>query len=261
MQFVSTDIQGNIATVKLDRGDGRNALSRQVMMELRDTALELQQRPELMAVILHGAGDNFSAGADLSDTSMMDPSASLIELRHTMKVGPDMCKAWEDIEAYTVMAIEGYCIGGGVALALSMDYRIMANGGFMRLPEVALGMNMSWNSIPRLVAQIGPARTQQFVTLCDKVQAREALDWGLVEQLVEDGAALQEATAFAERIGKLPPLSVKMTKSAVKATANALSHATSFMDRDQYLLAVQSDDFKEAVTAFFEKREPNFTGN
>ena len=79
-----------------------------------------------------------------------------------------MCRAWEAIEAYTIGAIEGFCIGGGSALASSLDYRFMGEGAHMRLPEIALGMNMSWHAIPRLVAQIGPALTKRYVILCEK---------------------------------------------------------------------------------------------
>lgn len=261
MKFVTIEIEGRIARAKLSRGDGRNALSHQAMIELRDTGRMLQEKPEVTAVVLYTDGGNFSAGADLGDFSNLTDSAGLLELRHQLKLGPDMCKAWEDIEAYTIVAIEGYCIGGASALAAAMDYRVLARGGHMRLPEIGLGINMSWQTIPRLVAQIGPARTKQYVTLSEMIEPEEALSWGLVEELANDGEALDRAMDFAKRIAKLPPLPVKMTKMAVNATANALAQATSYMDRDQYLLTAQTEDFKESVSAFFEKRKPKFTGN
>lgn len=261
MKYVTTEFDSRIAKVKLSRGDGRNALSHQAMIELRDTGLMLQDRPEITAVVLYTDGGNFSAGADLSDASHFSEDASLLELRHIMKLGPDMCKAWEDVEAYTVAAIEGYCIGGASALVAAMDYRILSREGHMRLPEIGLGINMSWQTIPRLVAQIGPARTKQYVTLCELIEPEEALSWGLVEELVDSGKSFESAMEFASRVASLPPLPVKMTKMAVNAAANALTQATSFMDRDQYMLTVQTQDFKESVAAFFEKREPKFTGN
>ena len=178
-----------------------------------------------------------------------------------MRLGPDMCDAWEALEPYTISAIEGFCIGSGSALACATDYRIMGQGAHMRLPEVPLGMNMSWHSIPRLVAQIGPARTKQYVIMGEKVRADQALAWGLVEEVVEDGTTLAAAEAFAERVEALPPLPVRMSKQAVNAAAYALNQATTFMDCDQYMLAVSSDDFRESVKAFLEKRTPDFKGN
>ncbi len=261
MDFVTTTLKGRIAEVHFSRGDGRNALSTQAMEELRDTARTLNQNPDLMAIILHTEG-SFSAGADLKDannTVMRD--GTMMEKRQALKLGPDMCDAWEDIEAYTIAAIEGYAIGGGSALAAAMDYRIMGKSAHMRLPEVPLGMNMSWHSIPRLVAQIGPARTKQYVTLGEAVYADQALQWGLTEEVVEDGTTFEAARAYAARIAKLPPLPVRMSKQAVNAAAMPMAKATTFMDRDQYMLATSTDDFRESVRAFFEKREPEFKGD
>ena len=260
MELVTTHIDGRIARVEFSREDGRNALSFQLMTELRDTALMLQKQSQVTAVVLHGCGGNFSAGADLADVSKLQQS-NLLELRESMKLGPEMCKAWEDIEAYTIAAIEGYCIGGGAALVAALDYRILSESGQMRLPEIALGMNMSWQTIPRLVAQIGPARTKQFVILSEALSAQQAREWGLVEELVNSGEALSTANTMAERVAALPPIPVKMSKTAINASANALAQASSFMDRDQYLLSVLSDDFKEAMAAFFDKRAPEFKGN
>jgi len=260
MNCVKTDIDNRIAWVKISRGDGRNAFSQKMMLELRDTARMLQDVPDLTAVVLSSDGA-FSAGADLSDSDGIRQDAGLLEMRQAIKLGPDMCKAWEDIDAYTIAAIEQYCIGGASALVASMDYRVMGAGSHMRLPEIGLGINMSWQTIPRLVAQIGPARAKQYTIMCEKINAVDAFSWGLIEQISQDGGAFDEAVRIAQKVASLPPLAVKMTKKAINATAYALADATSYMDRDQYLLTVQTEDFQEAMTAFFEKRAPEFTGN
>ena len=95
------------------------------------------------------------------------------------------------MEQVTIAAIEGPCIGGGVALAASLDFRFCGEGAHFRIPEVALGMNMSWGSLPRLLALMGPARTKQAVILADdRISSAEAREWGLVEKVVPDGQAL-----------------------------------------------------------------------
>ena len=127
------------------------------------------------------------------------------------------------MEQVTIAAVEGHCIGGGVALAVSLDFRFCGKGAHFRIPEVELGMNMSWGSIPRLVALMGPARTKQAVILAsDRIGAAEALEWGLVEKVVEDGQALAAAMAFAERIALQPPMPVRMIKTSVNRLAHAL---------------------------------------
>lgn len=259
---VSVRKESRLAIVTLNRGDGRNALDTETMTALRDIALELGRDPDLAAVIVRGE-TVFSAGVDISELASGQPVESLsrAHLREMLKLGPAMCKAWEDIEAFTIAAIEGYCVGGAAALAASVDYRVLGESAFMRLPEVPLGINMSWQTIPRLVAQIGPARTKQYVILGRRVAAAQALDWGLCEEVVADGKTLDTARKLADEILDLPPLPVRMTKQTVNAAANALNALTSHMDRDQYLLTVQTEDFAEAVSAWAQKRKPKFTGN
>lgn len=246
------------AIVTIDRGDGRNTLNAETMTLLRDTALELGRDADLAAVVLRGEGV-FSAGVDVAGFAASTPPSKMT-LREQLKLGPALCKAWEDIEAFTIAAIEGYCVGGAAALAAALDYRVLGASAFFRLPEVPLGINLSWQTIPRLVAQIGPARTKQYVILGQRVPAATALNWGLCEEVVADGGALAAAEALAAQIERLPPLPLRMTKQTVNAHANALNHLASHMDRDQYLLAAQTEDFAEAVSAFLEKRAPKFTG-
>lgn len=261
MEFVNTEKIGRIALVEFSREDGINALSPQLMEELRDTARNLADDAESSAVVLHGKGV-FSAGADLKETFIPAHSKqSKLEIRTILKLGPDLCDAWENIEAYTVGAIEKFCIGGASALTSALDYRIMGRSAHMRLPEVALGLNMSWHTIPRLVAQIGPARTKQYITLCEAVSADTALSWGLCEEIADDGATLAAAMAFAEKIAALPPLPVRMTKQTVNAISGALAASLIQMDRDQVLLSFLTEDFQEAMSAYLEKRKPAFTGN
>ena len=171
-----------------------------------------------------------------------------------------MCDAWEHLEQVTICAVEGFCIGGGSALAASCDIRVAGRSAYFRLPEVPLGMNMSWHSNPRLVNLMGPARTKLFVILGEKLMAPEAFDWGLVEYVVDDGAALVQASNLAQKFADLPPVALRMSKQSIDMAAKALNSAVTFMDRDQFALAATSKDQQEAVSAFLEKRKPNFTG-
>lgn len=253
--------QGRCVEITYDRGDGRNALSLQGMRELKQIAQILAEDTESSVIILRGEGV-FSAGADLKDPERVSQGqASFIALRQAARLGPDMCQAWAGLEQITIVAIEGFCIGGGLALAAACDHRIAAEDSHMRLPEVPLGMNMSWQSVPRLVALIGPSRAKQLVILGQKVPAQTAYEWGLVDEVVSTGATLQAARALADLYAALPPVALRMAKQGIEAAAHPLSHATSFMDRDQFLLASKTRDQAEALTAFLEKRTPHFTGD
>jgi enoyl-CoA hydratase len=259
--FIELTRDGSIATVTLDRGDGRNAMSLKLMKSMIDAAEYLAADTDTNVVIVTGAGA-FSAGADLKDPDRAGlRDKSRLEQRQSLKLGPDMCGAWEALEQITIAAVEGYCIGGGVALAIACDHRIVAEDAHFRLPEIPLGMNMSWQSNPRTVALVGPSRAKLFTILGESCPAKQALDWGLVDEVIAPGGALKAARALAERYAKVPPIALRMTKQAMNVSATPLGYATSFMDRDQFAYASTTDDQAEAIRAFLEKREPDFKGD
>jgi enoyl-CoA hydratase/carnithine racemase len=260
-EFTRVERHGRVATVHFDRGDKLNALSAAAMRELTEVARSFEDDLETSAIVLTGTARHFSAGADLSDPEIATrKDKGLLARRHAMKVGPEMCDAWERLEQITICAVEGFCIGGGSALAASCDIRIAGESAYFRLPEIPLGMNMSWHSNPRLVNLLGPARAKLFIILGEKLAAPRALEWGLVEEVVTDGQALAAALALAQKFGDLPPLPVRMSKQSIDMAAKALNPAVTFMDRDQFALTATSKDQQEAVNAFLEKRKPKFTG-
>jgi enoyl-CoA hydratase/carnithine racemase len=264
VKYLSVVEESGIVTVGLNQEDRLNVLSSYVMKELKAVAQHYKSSAHVRAVILRGADKFFSAGADLLEASeKMAKSAevSLLERREENRLGPEMCKAWEEMEPVTIAAIEGYCVGGGCALVLACDFRIASQSVMMRLPEVPLGMNMSWHSIPRLTTMLGPSRAKRFTIFGEPTYAETLKEWGMVDELVENGCAYNEAKAWALKAAGLPPLPVRMTKESINAAANALHQASTFMDRDQHLLTLLSEDLKEGVTAFVERREPSFEGN
>jgi enoyl-CoA hydratase len=253
---------GRIAVVRFDRGDNINALSQQAMRELRAVPRDFEDDLETSVVILTGSAKAFSAGFDLKDSeSRARDDLPIGERIQRQRLGPKMCRAWQDMDQVTIAAIEGHCVGGGAALAVALDFRFCGKGAHFRIPEVELGMNMSWGSIPRLLALMGPARTKQAVILAsDRIGAADALDWGLVETVVDDGKVLAAATTFAERIALQPPIPVRMTKASVNRLAHALDDLAAHMDADQNVLTGLTDDYKEGTTSFREKRKPRFKG-
>jgi enoyl-CoA hydratase/carnithine racemase len=213
-------------------------------------------------VVLTGSDKAFSAGFDLKDAEgrarkTMDIGA----LRRHLKLGPRLSHAWQEMEQITIGAIEGFCIGGGVALAVALDFRVVARNAHFRVPEIGLGMNMSWQSVPRMLHLIGPARTKQAVILADqRISAEEALQWGLVEEVADPGKALDAAMAMAAKVAAQPPLSVAMTKLTVNRLTHVLDDLASHMDVDQFALASLTEDHKEGVEAFLNRRKPKFKG-
>ena len=253
---------GRIAVVRFDRGAAVNALSPEAMRQLRRAAESFEDDLETSVVILTGTAKSFCAGFDLKDGEGAQRAAAGIGARrHMQRIGPRMCRAWQEMDQVTIAAIEGHCIGGGAALVVALDFRFCGKGAHFRIPEIELGMNMSWGSIPRMIALMGPARTKQAVILSsDRIPAADALDWGLVEKVVDDGQALTAAMEFAERVARQPPIPVRMTKTTVNRFAFALHDLGSHMDAEQNVLTGMTEDYKEGTSAFREKRRPVFKG-
>jgi enoyl-CoA hydratase/carnithine racemase len=257
---VRVAVEHRVAIVTLERGDRLNALSVEVMEALKAVAQRLREDASTSAVVLTGV-PVFSAGADLADARLAQRAAApFIERREMMRIGPDLCAAWEGLDQVTIAAVEGFCLGGALSLAVACDFRIAGERAHFRLPEIPLGMNMSWATQPRLVSLIGPARAKQLVIFGERVTAAQALAWGLIEATAPDGGAAGAALEWARRVAALPPVSVRMAKRAITQIAGALAPLASFMDADQYALAAASDDHREAVAAFLEKRPGKFTG-
>ena len=254
--------EGRIGVVRFDRGDNLNALSPEAARQLTAAARSFEDDATTSVVVLTGTEKAFSAGFDLKDAEGQSRRhMDLGTLRRHLKIGPRLCRAWHEMQQITIGAIEGFCIGGGVSIAVALDFRVMARDAHMRLPEIGLGMNMSWQTTPRMLHLIGPARTKQALLLADdRIMAPEALEWGLIEMLAEPGHAFDTAMAMAAKIAAQPPLTVAMTKLTVNRLADALDDLASHMEDDQFALASLTEDYKEGVNAVLGRRPPRFKG-
>lgn len=249
--LIEIQASGGVWSVRLNRPQTRNAFSLELMRSLTKTAQQLRDEPGVRAVILCAAGPHFSAGMDLAEVQKSDAiTLSLAERRTLAALGERMCQAWQDIPAMTIGAIEGHCIGGGAALAAALDWRVIGSSAWFWLPEIALGLPLGWGALPRLVSLLGPARAKRFIILGERLQGQQALDFGLAEYLVPDGQAEAEALKLAQLVVDLPEVAVTMSKQAVNASANALSHLASHMVSDQLALALASEEALAARARF-----------
>jgi enoyl-CoA hydratase len=240
-----------LAIVRLSRPQSRNALSRQLMRELTSEARRLAERTDIDVVLLTGDATCFCAGADLKDNGAWESNdLSAVELRESVATGYRMCKAWEELPQVSIVAIEGYAVGGGLALAIACDWRVMADDAFVSLPEIALGIPLTWGTIPRLTNLVGPAMTKRLTILCERFTAADALRIGLVDYTVPKGRALARALEVAAQTLAMPAAAVRMSKESANAAATALNHATGYMAHDQMIAAASSAEARAARAAF-----------
>ncbi len=249
--MITTEECGPIAVITYDRGERRNALSLAAMQELTRTADAYKMRFDIACIVLSGSPQAFSAGVDLKDPARWDINhKSLDERRHIAATGGRMCKAWEELPQLTIAAVEGFNVGGGVALTLACDWRVMAENAFLYVPEVQIGIPLGWHTVPRLVNMVGAAKAKQIMLLGEKMDSATAKEWGLADWLTTSGQATEFAKKQAERVAKSPSHVVKMSKQSVNAFANALNHVGTFMDVDQAMLCGQSTEAQNARTQF-----------
>jgi enoyl-CoA hydratase/carnithine racemase len=254
-RHIRSEYSGRLATVTLQRPERRNAFSAELMREMIDCARELEARRELDAVVVTGAAGCFSAGADLKDPSRWAGGAPLLEQREIAALGQRMARAWEELPQITIAAIEGYALGGGLALAVALDWRVMARDAFVSLPEISLGIPLTWGTLPRLVNLVGPARAKRLSILGERVGAEAALAMGLIDEVCGAGMSAQVAAKLGQQVLEKPRHSVRMTKETVNAYAGIGAHAVSYMAHDQLELAAASPESRAARDAALARRK------
>jgi len=138
-------------------------------------------------------------------------------------IGDKLCAVWEAMPQMTIALIEGYAVGAGLALSLACDWRVVASDAFVSLPEIALGIPLTWGAIPRLVNLVGPARATHLTLMCERFGAAQALEIGLIDHGCEPGQALARAQALASQTLAMPSAVARMSKESVNAIARALN--------------------------------------
>ncbi|MEQ8861649.1 MAG: enoyl-CoA hydratase/isomerase family protein [Pseudomonadales bacterium] len=249
--YVSIERDGPVATVTFDRQRNLNAFDGQLIAELTEVARSFHDDIDTRAVVLTGSRDYFSAGADIEDlAARSNADLSDLERRQSYFRGVRLCEAWEAMPQITVAAMERLAVGAGVALPLACDWRVMGESCYLYVPEVKIGLNLQWGALPRLVNLVGPARAKRICILCERMDARTALDWGLVEEVAPDGQAAARARELAHAAAEMPAIATQMIKEAVNATAGALNRTASFADADQSQLTAASQDARAARDRF-----------
>ena len=231
-------LKDEVANVSFNSGKRSNLLSLDVIRQLTDTAEKLAHNKKLMAVILSGGHQNFSFGFDLKDKEFLKlEKLGFEENREYFRLGKIMCDAWETLSCLTICEIRGWCVGGGVALATSCDLRLAETAAKFYVPEVERGLNMSWGSVPRLNALLGPAKTKRLLLLAEKINAATAKEWGLIEGYLSPSNLNLESIKLAKKAAEMPRLPFILTKESVNNHSNAIARATTYNDQDIFGLA------------------------
>jgi enoyl-CoA hydratase len=248
------DKEDAVGTITLNRPERLNAINFQLVRDLDDLLTEIEEDDEVRTVILTGAGRGFCAGADIKE--MSDPGAKQLPIgkRYTF------FNKLEDIEKPVIAAINGPCNGGGLELALCCDFRIASEAANFGLGEVKLGIIPAGGGTARLPRLIGPGRAKEFLYFGNRIDAREANRIGLVNRVVPHEDLVAEARRWASELAERPSLSLKMLKYCVNLGMQMdLMGAIDYAAKCAAVLR-KSEDHREGIMAFVEKRKPVFKG-
>jgi enoyl-CoA hydratase/carnithine racemase len=234
---------GPVLRVWLDRPARRNAASPALLRELGDLFLALETEFDVRAVVLGGRGPSFCAGFDRKPPEREEEprERGARERRWLAQIGRRACRAIEECEALTVARVQGHAIGGGMCFALACDFRVAARDAVFRLPEVELGIPLSWGAVPRLVHEIGAARARELLLLCTELDGARAAEWGVAHRAVAPDALDREVDALVAALLAKPELAVHMTKTRLRGYSRraSLGDAT---EADGDLVAAASRD-------------------
>jgi enoyl-CoA hydratase len=256
LDFVKVEREGSIATLTIDRQDKLNAISPQVVEEIGQSLLELESEPP-SAIVVMGAGEKaFVAGADIAEMSQM----SATEAKRFAEIGHAAMALLDRSPVPTIAAVNGFALGGGCEIALACDMRIAAENAMFGFPEVGLGILPGMGGTQRLPRLIGPGLASELLFSARRIEAAEAKEMGLVNRVVAQGEALNAGQQLATEISKNGPLAVRYAKAAANKALDVDLVSGLEYEADQFALLFSTEDALEGMSAFSEKRKPDFRG-
>ncbi len=243
-----------VALLRLNRPQARNALSPQLMERLAAELERLDSDPEARCIVIAGSDEVFAAGADIKALSERSFAEAL------RNPAASFWRRVAAIKAPLVAAVSGWALGGGCELALACDMVVASETARFGQPEINLGIIPGGGGTQRLARVLGKQRAMELVLTGRRIEAREALEMGLVNRVAPEGRWLEEALELARAVAKQPPIAARLAKQAVLAAEETALSVGLESERRLYELAMATADRVEGMRAFLEKREPRFEG-
>lgn len=251
------ETEGALAILYVNRPKALNALNKDTLLEMKDAITSIKDDPEIDVLIVTGAGDkSFVAGADIAFMQ----SLTAVEAREFGALGQEVFRMIEAMEKPSIAAVNGFALGGGCELAMCCDFRIASSKAKFGQPEVGLGITPGFGGTQRLPRLVGSGMARQMLYTADVINASEALRIGLVNNVVAPEELMDVVKGIAGRIISKGKLAVRFSKVAANEGLQTDIDRAMTIEADLFGLCFSTEDQKEGMGAFIEKRSPNFTG-
>jgi len=252
---VELKVENYIATVVIDRPKALNALNSEVLIDLVNVISEIRTRKDIRIVLLMGGGEkSFVAGADIAQMSNLNP----LEGAEFSRIGQNVFRMITELPYPTIAVIQGFALGGGCELALACDIRIASEKARFGQPEVGLGIIPGFGGTQRLARLIGPGQAKKLIFSAEIIQAVQALEIGLVEQVVAPEQLNETVLNLAQAIASKSPNALKLAKTAIDQGLEGSLEEGMRLEAGLFALCFASPEQKEGMTAFIEKRKSKF---
>ena len=249
--------EGALAILYVNRPKALNALNKDTLLEMKDAITNIKNDPEVDVLIVTGAGDkSFVAGADIAFMQ----SLTAVEAREFGALGQEVFRMIESMEKPSIAAVNGFALGGGCELAMCCDFRIASSKAKFGQPEVGLGITPGFGGTQRLPRLVGSGMARQMLYTADVIDASEALRIGLVNNVVAPEELMDVVKGIAGRIISKGKLAVRFSKVAANEGLQTDIDRAITIEADLFGLCFSTEDQKEGMGAFIEKRSPKFTG-
>jgi len=246
----------NIGTITINRPDALNALNKDTMNELSAAFDELEKDKEIKVAVITGEGKAFIAGADIKQMKDMNT----LEAKEFAELGHNLLWKIEKSRLPFIAAVNGYALGGGCELMMACDIAIASKSAKIGQPEINLGVHPGFGGTQRLPRLVGRAKAKELLLTGDSISAEEALRIGLVNKLVDGDQLIEETVKIAQKIASKSSVQTAFIKSLVNKGADIDLFSACSLEITNFAASFSTNDQKEGMTAFLEKRKPEFKG-
>ncbi|KOY81156.1 enoyl-CoA hydratase [Lysinibacillus macroides] len=256
MEFLSWKVEDGVAIITIARPPA-NALSRGIITEVNDVLDAVENDDAVRVLVLHGEGRFFSAGADIKEFTEVNSGEEFTKLASN---GQQVFERVESFSKPVIAAIHGAALGGGLELAMSCHMRFVTESAKLGLPELQLGLIPGFGGTQRLPRYVGVAKAAEMMFTSEPISGTEAVQWGLANRAFADEALLDETLKIAKKIAKKSPVALKAAIQTLQYAKHASFYEGIEAEAKSFGTVFVTEDAKEGIQAFIEKREPVFTG-